>query len=174
MVPATIVAALLFVAAALTAAGVVAGLAGRRIAVLHAAAITSWLARTRWDDPVTLVIGGVVAAAGLVLVLVALVPGRPGVAALNTGRPDVLMGITRRGLRRVAVTAAGDVDGVDRARARARARRVRVKVTTPLRSRTDVTELRAATASAVEDALTRLDLTRPVRVKVRVRRGRQT
>jgi len=172
MVPATIVAAVIFIVAALAAAGIIAGLLDRRIAILHVDAIASWLSRTSWDDPAALAIGGVLAVLGLVLILIALVPGRPRVVGLSTGRPDVLMGITRRGLRCVAATAAGDVDGVERARAKARGRRVRVKVSTPLRDRADASAVGERTRAAVAEALDQLDLTRPAKVKVRVRRSR--
>lgn len=172
MVPATIIAAVIFVAAALTAAGIVAALVGRPIALLHAEAIGSWLSRTQWNAPVALAIGAVLAVLGLILIALALVPGRPRVVGLGTGRPDVLMGLTRRGLRHVAATAAGDVDGAERARAKARGRRVRVKVTTPLRDRAEATAVEERARVAVTEALDRLDLTRPVTVKVRVRRSR--
>lgn len=171
MVPATVVAAVIFVVAALTAAGIVAALIGRPIALLHAEAIGSWLSRTQWNDPAALAIGAVLALAGLILIALALVPGRPRVVGLGTGRPDVLMGLTRRGLRHVAATAAGDVDGAERAGAKARGRRVRVTVTTPLRDRAEAAAVEERARVAVTEAMDRLDLTRPVAVKVRVRRS---
>lgn len=171
MVPATVVAAVIFVVAALTAAGIIAALIGRPIALLHAEAIGSWLSRTRWSDPAALAIGAVLALAGLLLIALALVPGRPRVVGLGTGRPDVLMGLTRRGLRHVAATAAGDVDGAERAGAKARGRRVRVTVTTPLRDRAEAAAVEERARVAVTEAMDRLDLTRPVTVKVRVRRS---
>lgn len=171
MVPAAIVAAVIIIVAALTAAGIVAALVGRPIALLHAEAVGSWLSRTQWNTPAALAIGAVLAVLGLILILIALVPGRPQVIGLGTGRPDVLMGLTRRGLRHVAATAAGDVDGAERARATVRGRRVRVKVTTPLRDRAEATAMEERARTAVTEALDRLDLTRPVTVKVRVRRS---
>lgn len=170
MVPATIVAAVIFVVAALAAAGIVAGLVGRQIALLHVEAITSWLARTPWSSPIVLAAGAVLGVLGLVLIVAALVPGRPRVVALSTGRPDVLMGITRKGLRCVAATAAADVDGVERARAKARGRRIRVKITTPLRARADASAVGEHVRTAVSEALDQLDLTHRAKVKVRVRR----
>jgi len=172
MVPATIVAAVIIVVAALTAAGIVAALIGRPIAFLHAGAIGSWLTRTPWSDPVALAIGAVLVVLGLVLVLIALVPGKAKVVGLDTGRPDVLMALTRRGLRHVAATSAGNVDGAEHARATARGRRVRVTVTTPLRDRAEAEATRERATAAVTEALDRLDLTRPVTVKVRVRKSR--
>lgn len=172
MVPATIVAGVIFVVAAMVAAGIVAGLAGRRIDLLHAEAITSWLARLHWDDPGVRIIAAVVALAGLVLVRFALAPGRPRVVALATETSDVLMGVTRRGLCRVAAAAAGDVDGVERVRARARGRRIRLTVRTPLRDRADAKAVAERARVAAEQALDHLDLAHPARLKVRVRRSR--
>ena len=170
MVPATITAAVIFVGAALAAAAIIAGLLGRRIAILHVDTIGAWPARTPWSSPIALAVGAVLAVLGLVLIVTALVPGRPRVVALSTGRPDVLMGITRRGLRCVAATAAADVDGVERIRATARGRRVRVKVTTPLRDRIDAADVGDRVRTAVTEALTQLDLTHPPKLRVRVRR----
>jgi hypothetical protein len=171
MVPAMIVAAVLVVVSALAAAGIIAVLAGRRLDILHADAIGRWLAGLSWSDPVAKVVGAVVVLVGLLLVVIAIVPGRPRVVALNCAEPDVVAGITRRGLRCVAAVAASDVDGVDRVRTKARGRRVRVKVTTPLRDSADAGAVAGRTRQAVEKALDDLDLARPVRVAVRLRRS---
>ena len=171
MVPATIVAVVLIVVSAFVAAGIIAALAGRRLDILHPGAVASWLAGLRWHDAIPLAVGVVAMVVGLILLVAAVKPGRAKVVALACDEPDVVIGLTRRGVRCVAAVAAGDVDGVERARARVRGRRVRVKVTTPLREASEVVAVGERARQAAERALDELDLARPVKVAVRVRKG---
>lgn len=171
MVPATIVAVVLLAVSVFAAAGIIAALAGRRLDILHPDAIASWLAGTRWQDAIPRAAGAAAVVAGLVLVFIAVKPGRAKVVALACGEPDVVIGLTRRGMRSVAAAAAGDVDGAEKARARVRGRRVRVRVTTPLRDAPEVAAVGARARQAAERALGELDLARPVKVAVRMRRS---
>lgn len=70
------------------------------------------------------------AGAGLLMLLLALVPGRSRTVPVETSDPLIVIGITRAGLRRTLRAAAQKVNGVDRARVRLRRRTIEVTVVT--------------------------------------------
>ncbi|MER6582964.1 DUF6286 domain-containing protein [Nonomuraea sp. NPDC001023] len=70
------------------------------------------------------------AAAGLLMLLLAIVPGRSRTVPVETSDPLIVIGITRAGLRRTLRAAAQKVNGVDRARVRLRRRTIEVTVVT--------------------------------------------
>jgi Family of unknown function (DUF6286) len=122
---------------------------------------------TPWSDVVTLAIAAAVAFIGLVLVLAALIPGRPRAIPVASGDTSVVVGVPRASLRRAVARAAQDVDGIDRARVKLRGRRITVRAATRLR---DTTGLRGSVHAAVQDRLTALDPLWPMRIRVRIRR----
>ena len=108
-----------------------------------------------------------VAVAGAVLVLCALVPGRPRrVRVLDDDIPGQ-SAISRRDLARRVQRGVEDVDGVHSARAAVRRRRIDVDVATVVDDPAPVT--RGATAAA-QEAVDDLHPAGPSRVRVRTRR----
>lgn len=166
LVPAVVTAALLAIAAFLVMVEVIAALLHRSSAVLP----VSWLARlgrtTYWDDPRVLAGAAVVAALGLLLLALALSPGRPRAIPLKCDDPDVLMGVTPPSLRRYAEDAARGVEGITGARAATGHRRVRVRATSPLRHTDGLSD---EVRRAVDERFERLALLSPPRLQVTVR-----
>ncbi|GLY53567.1 DUF6286 domain-containing protein [Lentzea sp. NBRC 102530] len=115
---------------------------------------------TPWSAREVAVAGGVAAAIGLVLLLIAIVPGRPRTAAL-----DQHTAVSVRGLRN-ALRSAAVVDGVESAAVKVRRRRVRTVVRT---RRAVVDGLDEAVRTAVESRVGEFALARPPRVVVRVK-----
>jgi hypothetical protein len=167
VLPATVTAAVLTVVAALVAMEVIAALVGRPVNVLPVAALARLGRQTRWDAPLALAVAAVASAVGLLLLLLALRPGRPRTIALTWHDPDTVLGITPHGLRRQTAQAAESVDGITRARTRVRHRHVRVRATSPL---LDVRDLDDQVRHAVEERLAGLAPLRPLRLRVSVRR----
>lgn len=164
--PAIIAAAALLVAGVLVAAEVISALLGRPMRVLPYESVSKWAARTPWQDPWALLASSVVTALGLLLLFIALVPGRPRLMALRTGDPDLIAGISRRTLTGILARAASRVDGVSTARARLRGRRVTITVTTAVR---DLSGLGERVYDAVNAELGALSPIHVIVPRVRVR-----
>lgn len=170
VVPAVVTAALLAIAAILVMIEVVAALLHRSVAVLPVTWL-AWLGRTSyWDDLHVLAGAAAVAAIGLLLLALALSPGRPRAVTVKCDDPDVLMGVTRPSLRRYAEDAAQGVDGITGARAVSGRRRVRVRATSPLRDARGLTD---EVRRAVEQRFEELALLNPPRLRVTVRSREQ-
>ncbi len=123
-----------------------------------------------WDDTRTLAIAAAVAFVGLVLLLTAVLPGRPRAVVLASGDDSVIVGVPRRSLRRSLGWLAVEVPGIDSARVRIRRRSVTVRATTRLR---DTAGLREGVRAVVQERLDALDPLWPPRVRVRLRRKRE-
>lgn len=169
-IPAVVVATLLAVLAAMVAAEVVSHLVGRPLGLLPTAQLARLGRETSWGDPLTLTLATAASVVGLVLLLIAFVPGRAKAVAVAAGRPDVLMGVTPRAVASVAEDAAGTVDGVSRARARVRGDRVRVRADSPLRENGHLPD---QVRQVVSDRVGQLGLLRRPRVRVTVRHERE-
>jgi hypothetical protein len=120
-----------------------------------------------WDDTGTLIVASAVAFVGFLLVLIALVPGRPRAIVLASGDDSLVIGVPRRSLRRSLGWLAADIAGIDRVKVRTGRHSVTVRATTRLR---EPAGLRESVQATIEDRLARLDPLWPVRVKVRLRR----
>ncbi|MBE1566299.1 DUF6286 domain-containing protein [Nonomuraea africana] len=161
------VAATVAAALSLTAAEVVAALLGGRLGVMPINKVASLAADTRWSHP-TLLSGALVAGAlGLVLLGLAVLPGRARLVALETSDPRLVIGITKSGLRRTLRTVAEDVDGVQSVRVRLRRRLIEVTVISDA-ERTGAMLRR--TGTAVGDRLNGLGAICAGEVVVRLRR----
>jgi hypothetical protein len=104
---------------------------------------------------------------GAALLLLALLPGRPILVPLETRDERLVIGLTRRGLRRTLVAAAAEIDGVDAAHVRIRRTQIEVTVVTDTR-RTG--ELLREVGAAVGDRLAGLAAQCRHEVVVRLRR----
>jgi hypothetical protein len=125
--------------------------------------------RLLWSDHAVLWTGAVIAAFGVLLLLSALLPGRTRHVPLGADHPDFLSGLTRSGMRRMLVTTAAGVPGIDRATVRLRGRfrpRAVVRVTTNYRNPGRFAE---QVREAVQARLEEIDPVRVPRVVVRLR-----
>ncbi len=139
--PAAIVAGLMV----LLGAGVVTAVLGRLLSGRPAnttAAVARRLAGMHWNDPWVLTCAGLLAVAGLVLIIAALAPGRSNASTLvvqasagaNGVRVEQLeVALSRRSLERLVAARVRSVDGVDHVQVHAGPRRLLVGVTTATR-----------------------------------------
>ncbi|ADG87680.1 hypothetical protein TBS_22990 [Thermobispora bispora] len=108
--------------------------------------------------------------AGMGLLALALLPGRPRLVPLARGDERTVIGLTRAGLRRTLAAAAGSVDGVRRARVRILARRIEVGVVVGDRPIGPVLHEVGAAVGGLLSAL-RVSFTREVVVRLCRRNG---
>jgi Family of unknown function (DUF6286) len=126
------------------------------------------LRTTAWNDPAVLAIAGGVGLTGLLLLIIALLPGHGRVTVMAASDPRSLLGVGRSGLRATLETAALAVPGIAEARVRLRGRlRRRVVVHAATGYRNPGT-LRQIVADAVRARMDAADLVRPPRVVVRL------
>ncbi|MDX8029417.1 DUF6286 domain-containing protein [Lentzea sp. BCCO 10_0856] len=162
--PATLTALVLLAASVLVAVSAIQ-LALGEAPLLSYDALAGRLHDTTWSAPEMAVASGVATAIGLVLLLVAVVPGRARTAPL-----DDRTAVSVRGLRNALRTAA-HVDGVESAAVKVRRRRVK----TVVRTRRSVPDgLGDAVRAALEQRVGELALARPPQVVVRVKALRST
>ncbi|MEV0582318.1 DUF6286 domain-containing protein [Nonomuraea sp. NPDC050310] len=159
------VALALTAALGLTAAEVVSGMLGRPLGWVPINEAVAMGGTHTWADLQLVAIG--LAAAGTVFVLLAVLPGRARLVALETSDPLIVIGITRSGLRRTLRAVAQQVEGVGRARVRLRRGTIEVVVLT--RAEAPGSMLRQV-GSAVGDRLTALGALGGGEVVVRLRR----
>lgn len=124
-----------------------------------------------WNDLGTALAGGVLALAGLLLLLAAILPGAPTVLPLNGDPAGMDSGATRRSLRTTLRAAASTVDGVGAVKLRLGRRKVAAVVRT---NRTDTTGLDDAVRAAIEHRLDQINpANRPIpTVKVHTTRNK--
>ncbi|NRQ35242.1 hypothetical protein HII36_25945 [Nonomuraea sp. NN258] len=127
-VPGAVVALTLAAGLGLTSAEIVAGLLGKPLGWIPVNELADLAGRHTWRE----VSGVAVAAAGagLLMLLLAIVPGRSRMVPVETSDQRIVIGITRSGLRRTLRAAAQQVDGVAKARVRLRRRAIEVTVVT--------------------------------------------
>lgn len=164
--PAVVTATVLAAAATLTSIETTAALLHHTAGVLP----TAWLTRlghdTRWSDPAALTAAATACLLGVLLITLALTPGRPRVIALTSPDPHTVIGITRSALRRHLAAAATGIDGIAHARVRVGRGHIRVNAASPLR---DTRELSQQVHQAVTGRLQALAPLRPLPVRVTVR-----
>jgi hypothetical protein len=165
-VPAIVVSALLAVATGLIAAYLISKYVGHQVHVLPQGLFQAghqW----HWDDPRPLVASGVACALGLLLISLALWPGRFRVVPVASRDPYAVAAMTRAGLGRYLADAATTVDGIAAAKVKVRRRRARVYAASSLR---DIEGLTDQVETAVTERLAALAPLRPLRVRVSVRK----
>jgi hypothetical protein len=166
--PASLAALVLLGACAIVATSCLQVLLGRR-PLLEYRAIAAALHATRWSDLPVALGGGVAVLVGLVLLALAVTPGRPTVLPLAPTSTAVDSGAARRGLRRTLQAAAGSVDGVRAVRLTVRRKRIDATVRT---NRTVTDGLAEEVRAALDRRLGEIaPATRPL-PRVRVRSSR--
>ncbi|TDD09511.1 hypothetical protein E1292_09485 [Nonomuraea deserti] len=130
--PGAVVAIALTAGMGMTAAELVSGLLGAPLGWVPVNEVVELAGRTAWPKLSTAAL--VVAGAGVLMVLLAVVPGRSRLVAVETSDPLIVIGITRSGLRRTLAAAAQQVAGVEKARVRLRRRTIEVTVVTDAES----------------------------------------
>lgn len=122
------------------------------------AVVSRHLSGTRWDAPEVLIVGIVVAAVGLLLMLVAMLPASRHLVELTNPDSRTAAAMPPRSLRRTVQSAALEVDGISTARARIGRRRIRLDLGTGLRHTDGLT---GTADTAATRRLVALDLSRP-------------
>ncbi|WP_079184809.1 DUF6286 domain-containing protein [Streptomyces uncialis] len=165
-VPAGIVAALLVVAAGLLLYDIAAVRAGRP-AMHWRQVLGRELAERPLDDVWVLVGAGVAAALGLLLLVLALTPGRRALLPMLGADDAMRVALDRRAAAMVLRDRAAEVSGVQSVRVRVKRRKARVRAVSHFRPLDDVhTDLDSALADGVRE----LGLARPPSLDIRVRR----
>jgi predicted membrane-bound mannosyltransferase len=162
--PASLVAVVLLAICVLLAVSCVQTLTGHR-PWLPFAAMASLAAGLTVSSPAVLAAAVLLAVLGLVLLFAALTPGSATVLPLQPGQTQLVSGVTQRSLTTALAVAAGDVDGVDKARVRVGGRSVHAIVRTPLHQ---PGPLRDQVHAAINKRLTDIAPTRSPRIRVRV------
>ncbi|MEW1912104.1 DUF6286 domain-containing protein [Kitasatospora sp. NPDC085895] len=168
--PAAVAAALITAGAGLLLYDVCAVRAGRR-AFTWRTRLAEELATRPVDDTWILVGATVAAALGLLLLVLALTPGKAGLLPMRApeGGPGIRAYLERRGAETVLRDAAWHVPGVARARIAAHRRRIDARADVRYR---DLQEVHDDLTQVLGAACDGLALTRPPRLRVRVRRSR--
>ncbi len=128
-----------------------------------------WVRSANWEDWYILAIFAALALIGVCFVLAALLPGTSRIVPLHGRDPSLLMGVSRRGLKRAVANAAEGASGVSGVqRVRLGRRRVTVVAETPVREPAGLDE---GVTEAVRDRLDRLRPlpTRSVAVRIKHR-----
>ncbi|MFR9794996.1 DUF6286 domain-containing protein [Streptomyces sp. MS06] len=165
-IPAGIVALLLLVVAGAFLYDIAAVRAGRQ-AMYWRRELARQLAQRPLDDTWVLVGAGVTAAAGLWLIVLAATPGLRPVLPMRRTHPDVRSGLHRDAAALFLRDRAMEVSGVQSVRVRTRRSRAEVRAVSHFRA---LDEVRADLDLVLADAVRGLELARPPRLSVHVRR----
>ncbi|TDQ46618.1 DUF6286 domain-containing protein [Actinorugispora endophytica] len=160
--------AVLVAVAGVAAAEVIAALAGSSLSPLSFDGVSEHASTARWSDPAVRVASGVLALIGLVLISLALVPGRGYRRTLRVGDPVFAGNLSEAVLIRELAVAACGVEGVRDARVALGRRRVRVRVGV---GPEPCGALPSLVRAAVEQRGAELALADELKVRVRVRRA---
>ncbi|GAA2849292.1 hypothetical protein GCM10010517_06610 [Streptosporangium fragile] len=166
VVPSVITATLMTLGGALVAAEVISALLGRPLRLVPYDRALAWASSTPWSSPQVATGAGLVALLGLVLALLALLPGRPRLVPIRTGDRDLVIGVPPRGFARALARAAEQVRGVGHARVRLHGRTADVTAESLIR---DTTGMADAVRQAVHARIAELGPVRDYRVRVRLR-----
>ncbi|PRY37902.1 DUF6286 domain-containing protein [Umezawaea tangerina] len=158
-VPATLTAVVLLAVCAAVATWTVQQLIGRTPFVA--------LPNPHWNDLGVAIAGGGLAVLGLVLLLAAILPGKPMVVPLTEDESDA--GASTRSLRSTLQAAADSVDGVTATKLKVRRGKVIARVRT---NRISTDGLDEAVRAALERRLGQIPLTAPPSPRIRTRSAR--
>jgi hypothetical protein len=162
---AVVVAMLLTATAAFTVIEILLALDQRPTSVVGRDRVAEEAVRVTWDEPAVVIVAGVLLFAGVALLTLALVPGRPHDVVLASPNADVAFTISRRAVEQLLRDESSRVDGVTRARVKLRGRTVVVRVT----GRIDVNPAAPARLDqALRERVVRLAPVRPAAPTVRL------
>ncbi|MFJ1457406.1 DUF6286 domain-containing protein [Nocardia sp. N2S4-5] len=162
--PAAVLAVVLLAVCVIVVLSLVQRLTGARELVVWDG-VENRLRETAWTDMSVAWFGVAATLVGIVLLGLAVLPGRPVVVPL-TADDGIAAGVTRRGLRTALRAAAQSVEGVHSARVTLRRKTVRVAVRTP---RAHPAELTAAVRAAVDERIGRIGTRTSPRISLRLR-----
>ena len=164
-----LLALLLVVGGLLVAVEIVLAQLGRQALLIPSSAWASWLGGQTWDTfTVRLVLAGLVVV-GLLLLILALRPGKPRRLALPATGSNLHVSIARRALQQNLADTAARASGVASASAKAGRRTVTVTATT---ANPNNTEVQKAAQAMVNQRLEQLGLARRLHSRVRIERSR--
>ncbi|WP_067483360.1 DUF6286 domain-containing protein [Actinomadura hibisca] len=151
-VPAFLAALLLTAGGVLAAIEIISSLVDRPARIVPYDRVTDWGITTAWNDWPALAVSGGLALVGLLFLLAGLLPGKPRLVPLRSDDPNLVMGVTKHGLKGAVTDAAEAVDGVSHVgRVKIEQRKVRLTVHSDLRTGGD--DLRRRAAEAVQQRL---------------------
>lgn len=165
-VPAVIVALLIAAASIVIVIEVISRLVDQPLGLLPVDALGDLGRETQWNDPLTVTVAIVAVLLGVLLLVLALTPGRVRARPLRSARPGVAVAVAPGDLERLVAQAAEAVDGVDHASASAGNGRVSVRVNSPLH---DPGGLDEQVQQAVSERLDQLGLLDEPQIRVSVR-----
>ncbi|MGH3519157.1 MAG: DUF6286 domain-containing protein [Haloechinothrix sp.] len=165
-IPAVLVALVVLAVCVLAATSAIQQLLGTQPLIGYDA-ITGAAGSVRWNEVVIAIGGVVLGVLGLVLVLAAVLPGKPVVLPLATSGAAFPMdaGVRRSSLRTNLRAAVHSVDGVAGATVKLRRRKIATKVTT---HRTTTDGLADAVRAALQQRVDRIAPARTPELRVRV------
>ncbi|TWP53650.1 hypothetical protein FKR81_02490 [Lentzea tibetensis] len=129
-------------------------------------AVAAALHGAEWNDPIPAIIGGVTALVGLILLLAAVMPGKPTVLPLRGSDTAIDSGASRRSYCNTLRVAASTVDGVSGARLTLRRNTVAAAVNT---QRTNTDGLAEAVRAAIEHRIEQITPAARPKIKIKVR-----
>ncbi|WP_283137214.1 DUF6286 domain-containing protein [Rhizohabitans arisaemae] len=168
MIPAVLTALALIAVGTLVAVNVISTMLGRPTWTPPYHLFAGWAASTPWQAPAALLTGAILALIGLLLIALALVPGRPKLLPLRSTDPDLVVGVKRGVAGHALAVAATRVDGVRSAWVRLPRGRIEVSAHTDLRDPHGIPEqIHASVSRELERLAPAQDL--PIKVTVRHR-----
>ncbi|MGW0556707.1 DUF6286 domain-containing protein [Streptomyces sp. NPDC002926] len=154
-IPATLTALVMLAACVLITISAIQLITGQSPLISYRS-VTDTLHSIHWNDTTILIAGGTFTLLGLLLLLVALLPGTPTVLPLAG---DLDAGVTRRSLGHALQNTAASVDGVTRAQLKLGRRTIVARIRT---DRTNTAGLSDAVRAALDQRLDQVTpLTRP-------------
>ena len=147
---------------------VIAANTNRGPAIFDWHAMFRWGQRNTWQATSVEITCGIVALAGLLLLLPQLRRRRPNRFELATDHPATDAAVTRKGLRNAMGGAVADVEGVTGSRVHVGRRRIRIDASTSARTPDGTAGVEPAVQQAADELVSQLKLTGPRRVAVSV------
>ena len=129
------------------------------------------LATRAWDDPMVILVWGILIVLGVILLVVALVAGRQRSVSMDSGTEGASLSVRRRSLERYLAGVATAQPGVRRARASVKPASIKVRADT---TRLDAQDVRERVQQALSDRVQSLRLTPAPTISVSVQSSRES